>query len=165
MFDYVNHIIKVLKKAQQTNPILTHFLIKYPSKQIMQSNNCIYVGFSEAKATSRTHHSQDYDELIDIIITTKQLDYFECSKILKVVSNLILHELRKDDIIHDKISPISFMYKYNSDNTLKFGELLISCNTTENYNDVFDIEDDDLVYDIVCSIKGYVGENDGKEER
>ena len=61
----------------------------------------------------------------------------------------------KDDVLKDKMSVISFMHKYNADNTLQFGELLLSFKTVENYNEVFDIEDEDLVYDIVCSIKGY----------
>ena len=69
MFNYVDHIIRVLKKEQVDNPILSQFLFKYPSKEIAQSSNTIYIGFSEARATNRTHNSQDYDELIDIIIT------------------------------------------------------------------------------------------------
>ena len=68
MFNYVDHIIRVLKKEQVDNPILSQFLLKYPSKEIAQSSNTIYIGFSEARATNRTHNSQDYDELIDIII-------------------------------------------------------------------------------------------------
>ena len=61
---------------------------------------------------------------------------------------------------------ICFMHKYNSDNTLQLGELLLSFKTTERFNDsAFDYDDEKWVYDIICSIKGYVGEEDGEEER
>ena len=63
------------------------------------------------------------------------------------------------------MSVISFMHKYNSDNTLQLGELLVSFKTTEQFNDDYDYDDEDWVYDIICSIKGYVGEEDGEEER
>lgn len=165
MFNYVDHIIRVLKKEQIENPILSQFLIKYPSKQISQSSNTIYIGFSEARATNRTHNSQDYDELIDIIITTKQIDYFESAKIYKVLTDIIIKTLRKDDYLRDKMTVISFMHKYNSDNTLQLGELLVSFKTTEQFNDDYNYDDEDWVYDIICSIKGYVGEEDGEEER
>lgn len=165
MFNYVDHIIKVLKKEQIENPILSEFLLKYPSKQIAQSSNTIYIGFSEARATNRTHNSQNYDELIDIIITTKQIDYYESAKIYKVVCDIILKTLRKDDYLRDKMSVISFMHKYNSDNTLQFGELLLSFNTVEKFDKMDIYDDEDWVYDIICSIKGYVGEEDGEKER
>lgn len=155
MFNYAKHILKILKEEQQGHPILKHFVIKYPSKEIAQHQNCIFVGFTEAKATAKTHHSQQYDEMIDIVITTKQLDYKESAKIYDAVTNILLNIFRKDDVLKDKMSVISFMHKYNADNTLQFGELLLSFKTVENYNEVFDIEDEDLVYDIVCSIKGY----------
>ena len=93
--------------------------------------------------------------MIDIVITTKQLDYKESAKIYDAVTNILLNTFRKDDVLKDKMNVISFMHKYNADNTLQFGELLLSFKTVENYNEVFDIEDEDLVYDIVCSIKGY----------
>ena len=109
---------------------------------------------------------KDYDELIDIIITTKQIDYYESAKIYKVVVDLILQTLRKDDYLRDRMTVISFMHKYNSDNTLQLGELLLSFKTTERFNDsAFDYDDEKWVYDIICSIKGYVGEEDGEEER
>ena len=166
MFNYVDHIIRVLKREQIENPILSEFLLKYPSKEIAQSSNTIYIGFSEARATNRTHNSQDYDELIDIIITTKQIDYYESAKIYKVMTDIILKALRKDDYLRDRMSVISFMHKYNSNNTLQFGELLLSFKTTERFDkDAIDYDDKDWVYDIVCSIKGYVGEEDGEEER
>ena len=150
MFNYVDHIIRVLKKEQVDNPILSQFLFKYPSKEIAQSSNTIYIGFSEARATNRTHNSQDYDELIDIIITTKQIDYYESAKIYKVVVDLILQTLRKDDYLRDRMTVISFMHKYNSDNTLQLGELLLSFKTTERFNDsAFDYDDEKWVYDII----------------
>ena len=31
--------------------------------------------------------------------------------------------------------------------------------------DAIDYDDEDWIYDIICSIKGYVGEEDGEEER
>ena len=58
------------------------------------------------------------------------------------------------------------MHKYNSDNTLQLGELLLSFKTTERFDeDAIDYDDDDWIYDIICSIKGYVGEEDGEKER
>lgn len=154
IFDYVDHIIRVLKKEQINNPILSEFLLKYPSKEIAQSNNVIYIGFSEAKATTKTHNSQNYEELIDIIITTKQIDYYESAKIYKVVCDIILKTLREDDRLRDKMTVISFMHKYNSNNTLQFGELLLSFKTTEDYRDMEIYNDEKWIYDIICSIRG-----------
>ena len=104
--------------------------------------------------------------MIDIIITTKQIDYYESAKIYKVVVDIILKALRKDDYLRDRMTVISFMHKYNSDNTLQLGELLLSFKTTERFDkDAIDYDDKDWIYDIICSIKGYVGEEDGEEER
>ena len=96
----------------------------------------------------------------------KQIDYYESAKIYKVVVDIILKALRKDDHLRDRMTVISFMHKYNSDNTLQLGELLLSFKTTERFDeDAIDYDDEDWIYDIICSIKGYVGEEDGEEER
>lgn len=174
IFNYTKYLIKLLKEKQKQHPVLKYFLIKTPSKQIAQSDNCIFIGFSEARATNRTHNSQNYDELIDIVITTKQQDYIESAKIYDAVTNILLNILRDDDYLKDKMKVISFMHKYNSDNTLQFGELLLSFKCTENFSKDKLENNEKLLYDIVYSIKGYSDEEanrdlkgyeDGKKER
>lgn len=158
MFNYSKYIVKLLKREQEGHPILKHFLIKFPDFQVAQSDNCIFVGFSEAKAINQTHHSQTYQELIDIVITSKNQDYYESAKIYDTVTDIILEILRRDDFLKDKMNVISYMYKYNQNNTLQFGELLVSFKNVEDYREVFNMNDDKLIADIVYSIKGYADE-------
>lgn len=134
MFNIQYDIYKLLKEAQKDDEILQHFNIQFPSRQIAESSNSIFVGLSEARATARTHTSQNYEELIDIIIVTKQTKYFEASKIYDAVTNIILNILRQDDRYKDRLNWSNFTHRYNpTTNELQLSELLINIRADEQF--------------------------------
>ena len=159
MFNIQYSIYKLLKEAQQDDDVLKHFNIQFPNRRIAESSNSIFIGLSEARADERTHQSQFYEELIDIIIVTKQKKYFEASKIYDAVTNIILRILRESDLYEDRLNWTSFKHQYNPQtNELQLSELLISIRNDEQFNQ--DLQDDmkDFNVDISGIIEAYTDE-------
>ena len=160
MFNIQYSIYKLLKEAQAEDEVLKRFNIQFPSRRIAESSNSIFVGLSEVRATERTHQSQHYEELIDIIIVTKQKKYFEASKIYDTVTDKILKVLRSSDLYEDRLNWTSFKHQYNPQtNELQLSELLISIRSDEEFNlELSESIGKDFTLDIIGIIEGYADE-------
>lgn len=150
MFGADYEVYEFLVNAKSEDAVLNEFNIEYISKNIAVASNTIFVGLSEAKPTTRTHHSQKYNELVDIVINTKQEDYTEAMKIFRSVAERIMKLFRISSNFNYRYNVVSFIPKYLS-NELKYAELLISVSEIEAFppND----EDEKLVIELVTHIK------------
>ena len=160
MFNIQYSIYKLLKEAQAEDDLLKHFKIQFPSRRIAESSNNIFIGLSEVRATERTHQSQNYEELIDIIIVTKQKKYLEASKIYDAVTNKILQILRESDLYEDKLNWTSFKHQYHPQtNELQLSELLINISSDEQFNiELQETIGEDYELDIIGIIEAYADE-------
>lgn len=162
MFNIQYSIYKLLKEAQEQEDetLLKRFNIQFPSQRIAESSNNIFIGLSEVRASERTHQSQFYEEMIDIIIVTRQKRYLEASKIYDAVTDKILEVLRSSDLYEDRLNWTSFKHQYNPQtNELQLSELLISIRSDEEFNlELSEELGDDFELDIIGIIEGYTDE-------
>src|SRR5574344_2136451 len=132
MFGLDFELYNYFNDLKSKDELLSHFNFGYPNKKIAEAGNNIFIGLSEAKPYKKTHQSQSYEELIDIIITSKNTDYVETSKIYRAVVSKILGYLRGNPKYEDNFEVVSFIPKYYS-NELKFAELLINFKSIEDF--------------------------------
>jgi uncharacterized protein YbgA (DUF1722 family) len=150
MFGADYDVYNFLINNKSDDKVLNEFNIEYPSSSISVASNTIFVGLSEAKPTTRTHHSQKYNELVDIVISTKQANYTEAMKIFRSVAERIMKLFRASPDFNNRFNVISFIPKYLSDE-LKYAELLISVSEVETFPPT--VEDEDLIVELITHIK------------
>lgn len=148
MFGADYEVYQYLESVKDDDLVLKEFNLEYPSEKISVASNTIFIGLSEAKPTQRTHQSQKYNELVDIVISTKQSNYSEAMKIFRVVAGKLMKILRDSKEFSDRFNVISFIPKYLSEE-LKYGELLVSITSLETFNPV---DEADLDVEIVNTL-------------
>ena len=158
MFDIDYKILSfLLAKQKEGDTILEQFNIRFPSKSISQNSNSIFIGLAESTATDSTHESQYYNNLIGIIITTKNKDYVKASKIFRAVSKRIISLLRQSKEFSDSFNVVSFIPKYDESTlVLKQADLLLSFESLEEFNITDEEIKNILIGDVTIEVEGEV---------
>jgi len=133
MFGLDFELYKYFDGLKSSDKLLKYFTFSYPNKAVAEAGNNIFIGLSEAKPYKRTHQSQWYGELVDFIITSKNTDYVEVSKVYRSVVSVLIKLLRDNPDYNDRMEVISFIPKYYG-NELRFAELLINFKSEEDFN-------------------------------
>lgn len=158
MFDIDYKILSyLLAKQKEGDTILEQFNIRFPSKSISQNSNSIFIGLAESTATDRTHESQYYNNLVDIIITTKNKEYVKASKIFRAVSKRVISLLRQSKEFSDSFNVVSFIPKYDEATlVLKQADLLLSFESLEEFNITDEEIKNILIGDVTIEVEGEV---------
>ena len=83
-------ILKILLKAKnEGNQLLEHFKIGYPSKQVVQESNNIFVGAVDSESNLDGFEFSSFTDLVEVLIVTKNRNYVESVKIIKIVAKEI----------------------------------------------------------------------------
>lgn len=120
-------ILKILLKAQNDgNTLLKHFKIGYPSKQVVQESNSIFVGAVDSESNIEGFDFSSFTDLVEVLIVTKNRNYTEALKIIKTVSKEITKLIYENNDLFDN-KPIirNITPEYNRDFVLTRGHLRI----------------------------------------
>ena len=120
-------ILKILLKAQNDgNQLLNHFKIGYPSKQVVQESNSIFVGAVDSESNIEGFDFSSFTDLVEVLIVTKNRNYTEALKIIKTVSKEITKLIYENNDLFDN-KPIirNITPEYNRDFVLTRGHLRI----------------------------------------
>jgi len=120
-------ILKILLKAKnEENQLLKHFKISYPSKQVVQESNSIFVGAVDSESNIEGFDFSSFTDLVEILIVTKNRNYTEALKIIKTVSKEITRLIYENNDLFDN-KPIirNITPEYNRDFVLTRGHLRI----------------------------------------
>lgn len=158
MFDIDYKILSfLLAKQNEGDAILEQFKIQFPSKRISHDSNSIFIGLAESTATNKTHESQYYNNLVDIIITTKNKEYVKASKIFRAVSKRVISLLRQSKEFSDSFNVVSYIPKYDESTlVLKQADLLLSFESLEEFNITDEEIKNILIGDVTIEVEGEV---------
>lgn len=121
----------LLKAKNEGNKLLEHFHINFPDKKMAQEINSIYVAVVDAENnTALLSGGQTFTDLVEIIITTKKVDYRKSIDITKILSKEIVRVLKNDEYLGQRliIRKISPLYE-KSTHLLKKGHILVQFKT------------------------------------
>ena len=120
-------ILKILLTAKnEDNPILKHFKIGYPSKQVVQESNNIFVGAVDTESYIEGFEFSSFTDLVEILIVTKNRNYTESIKIIKIVSKEITKLIYENVELFDEKPVIrNLTPEYNKDFVLTRGHMRI----------------------------------------
>lgn len=139
-------VYNILQKAKNNNDtLISNFSLEFPSEKMAQDSNTIFIGLMDSKPYNRTHQSQDYLEMVDIIVTTKKNDYIQASRILKTTIIHILKIIREDKSL-GLFDIVEIRPNYTEFGVLRNMHLIISIHTDEIFE-----QDSDELYKI-CNI-------------
>ena len=120
-------ILKILLAAKnEDNPILKHFKIGYPSKNVVQENNNIFVGAVDTESNIEGFDFSSFTDLVEVLIVTKNRNYTESIKIIKIVAKEITKLIYENIGLFDE-KPIirNLTPEYNKDFVLTRGHMRI----------------------------------------
>lgn len=82
-----NTILNILNEAKiNGNRLLEKFKISYPDKRLAQENNCILVAVVSAENNLNGFEFEQFKDLVEILVVTKQKENEKAIKIIKTVS-------------------------------------------------------------------------------
>ena len=120
-------ILRILLKAKNDgNQLLKHFKIGYPSKQVVQESNNIFVGAVDSESNIEGYEFSSYTDLVEVLIVTKNRNYTESIKIIKIVAKEIAKLIYENSDLFDN-KPIirNLTPEYNRDFVLTRGHMRI----------------------------------------
>lgn len=119
-------ILNILLKAKKEgNPLLELFEIKYPDKTINMDTNSIHVACLSTENNEKGLDYQTFTDLVEVIITTKQLEYHNAVRVIKTVSNEIINLCKQDAHLGNRLTVRSISPIHDSDTyLLKKGHIL-----------------------------------------
>ena len=124
-------ILEILNNEKKKgNKLLNHFKISYPDKKLAQENNCILVAVVSTENQLNGFDFEQFRDLVEILITTKQEDNDKASKIIKAISyeisRLIMNNIDKfpNKPVIRSINPF-----YDLNMTLTRGQIMVNVNT------------------------------------
>ena len=149
-------ILQILQMEKKSgNQLLKHFHIQHPSKKVMEESNSIFVATVSSENNRDGFDFSSFRDLVEILIVTKQKDYYKAITIIKTVSYEICKVIMENrskfpnrPIIRN-INP-----EFNKDFILTRGHIMIECNTEP---ETFEITDN--LYNI-CNI--YLNEEENE---
>lgn len=120
-------ILKILLKAKNDgNSILQHFKIGFPSKQVVQESNSIFIGAVDSESNIEGFEFSSFTDLVEVLIVTKNRDYLESIKIIKIVSKEITRLIYENvDLFDNKPIIRNLTPEYNRDFVLTRGHLRV----------------------------------------
>ena len=120
-------ILKILLKSQNDgNQLLKHFKIGYPSKQVVQESNSIFVGAVDSENGIEGFEFSSFTDLVEILIVTKNRKYTEALKIIKTVAKEITKLIYENlDLFDNKPIIRNLTPEYNRDFVLTRGHMRI----------------------------------------
>lgn len=141
-------ILNILLDAKSNgNQLLQYFKIGYPSKQVAEESNSIFVASVDSEANEVGYTFQSFIDRVEILIVTKNQDYRKAINIIKSVSREVMKvisenvDLFDNKPIFERVTP-----EYNSSYALTRGHIMVQVKTSP-----VDLElDDDYV--TICQI-------------
>jgi len=120
-------ILQILLTAKNDgNALLKHFKIGYPSKQVVQESNNIFVGAVDSESNIEGYEFSSYTDLVEVLIVTKNRNYAESVKIIKIVAKEIAKLIYENiDLFDDKPIIRNLTPEYNKDFVLTRGHMRI----------------------------------------
>lgn len=142
-------ILEILLKAKnEGNRLLQHFHISYPNKQLAEENNTILIAAVSSENNLNGYEFEQFRDLVEILIVTKQKDNEKAIRIIKTVSyeicKLIMSNIDKfpNKPVIRNINPY-----FDVDLILSRGQIMVQCNTEP---EDFEITEDEI--DHVCNL-------------
>lgn len=120
-------ILQILLNAKNDgNELLQHFKIGYPSKQVVQESNNIFVGAVDSESNIEGYEFSSYTDLVEVLIVTKNRNYAESVKIIKIVAKEIAKLIYENiDLFDNKPIIRNITPEYNRDFVLTRGHMMI----------------------------------------
>lgn len=142
-------ILDILTKSKnEGNKLLKHFKIGYPTKELAQENNTILVASVSSENQLSGFDFEEFRDLVEILIVTKQEDNIKARKIIKTVSYEICRLIMKnEDLFPNKPVIRNINPFFDVDMTLTRGQVMVNVNT-EPVD--FDLSED--IIDEVCNL-------------
>ena len=124
-------ILRILLKAKNDgNELLKHFKIGYPSKQVVQESNSIFVGAIDSESNIEGFEFSSFTDLVEILIVTKNRKYSEAVKVIKTIAKEITRLIYENNDLFDNKPVIrNITPEYNRDFVLTRGHLRIQVKT------------------------------------
>ena len=125
------NILQILLKAKKNgNELLQHFQIGYPSKRVVQESNSIFIGAIDSESNIEGFEFSSYTDLVEVLIVTKNRNYTEAIKIIKIVSKEITRLIyENNDLFENKPIIRNLTPEYNRDFVLTRGHMRIQVKT------------------------------------
>lgn len=144
-----NIILGILNDAKiNGNKLLQHFKISYPTQELAQENNCIMVAVVSSENELSGFDFEEFKDLVEILIVTKQEDNVKASKIIKTVSYEVCKLIMQNESLFPNKPVIRSVNPFFDVNMiLTRGQVMVNVNT-EPVD--FDLTDD--VIDDVCNL-------------
>ena len=140
-------IINILLNAKKDgHELLKHFKIGFPSEQVAEESNSIFVASVDSENHSVGYDFQQFLDRVEVLIVTKNKDYQTAIRIIKTVSREIIklvnenQQLFANKPVVERVTP-----EYNRDFVLTRGHIMFQVKTMEDMS----IEED---YMKVCQI-------------
>ena len=120
-------IVKILlKEKSDGNQLLKYFKIGYPSKNVVQESNSIFVGAVDSETNVEGYDFSTYTDLVEVLIVTKNRNYHESIKIIKIISKEIMKLIYKNiDLFDNKPIIRNITPEYNRGFVLTRGHMMI----------------------------------------
>ena len=120
-------ILNILLQAKSDgNQLLKHFKIGYPSKQVVQESNNIFVGAVDTESNVEGFDFSSFTDLVEVLIVTKNKNYHESIKIIKIIAKEIAKLIYENNDLFDNKPVIrNLTPEYNRDFVLTRGHLRI----------------------------------------
>ena len=148
-------IIEILQKSKnEGNNLLKHFKIGYPTRELAQENNTILVACVSSENQLDGFDFDQFRDLVEILIITKQKDNHKAKKIIKTVS----YEICKLIMINSDLFPNKPIIRninpfFDVNMVLTRGQVMVNVNTEpvdydispETYEDVELLLDEDII--------------------
>ena len=146
-------ILDILTKSKnEGNKLLKHFKIGYPTKQLAQENNTILVAVVSSENQLSGFDFEEFRDLVEILIVTKQEDNIKASKIIKTVSYEICRLIMKNmELFPNKPVIRNINPFFDVDMTLTRGQVMVNVNTEP--------VDFDLSEDIINEVCNLISED------
>lgn len=149
-------ILNILQTEKKNgNKLLQHFLIQHPSKRVAEESNSIFVACVSSENREDGFEFSSFQDLVEILIVTKQKDYRKAITIVKTVC----YEICKVIMQNRKEFPNKPVIKnvnpeFNRDYILTRGHILVQVNTnpvtfeiTDEMYNICDIYLEDVIID------------------
>ena len=135
-------IYNILKTAKEDGAkILEPYIIRYPSAVVMKESNAIYVATVDSESVTEGYDFSQYNDLVEILIVTKQRDYQKAIRVIKGTSRYIVGLIKQNK---DKFpnSPVirNITPEYNRNFVLTRGHIMVQVRTNPINDTVSDAE-------------------------
>ena len=124
-------IYNILKTAKDDGAkILEPYIIRYPSDVVMKESNAIYVATVDSESVNEGYDFSQYNDLVEILIVTKQRDYQKAIRVIKGTSRYIVGLLKENkDKFPNRPVIRNITPEYNRNFVLTRGHIMVQVRT------------------------------------